>query len=83
MARRDVKSSNILLTRDGTAKVGDVGLAVMTDYFSSASAATGTFAYAAPEILMGKPTTSKVRSSTMLEARHRVYAAIPRHVKCS
>ena len=58
--RRDVKSSNILLTREGVAKVGDVGLAIMTDYFSSASAATGTFAYAAPEILMGKPTTEKV-----------------------
>ena len=63
MARRDVKSSNILLTREGVAKVGDVGLAIMTGYFSSASAATGTFAYAAPEILMGKATTNKVRSS--------------------
>ncbi len=67
--RRDVKSSNILLTREGVAKVGDVGLAVMTDYFSSASAATGTFAYAAPEILMGKPTTEKVPWPSRLTCR--------------
>jgi serine/threonine protein kinase len=62
VTRRDVKSSNILLTREGVAKVGDVGLAIMTEYFSSASAAMGTFAYAAPEVLMGKPTTYKARA---------------------
>ena len=75
LLRRDVKSSNILLTRDGAAKVGDVGLAMMTDYFSSASAATGTFAYAAPEILMGKPTTSKVRCWQMLHGAEVLPAA--------
>jgi serine/threonine protein kinase len=69
VARRDVKSSNILLTREGVAKVGDVGLAMMTEYFSSASAATGTFAYAAPEILMGKPATNKARVLTDWGAR--------------
>jgi serine/threonine protein kinase len=79
VARRDVKSSNILLTRDGTAKVGDVGLAVMTDYFSSASAATGTFAYAAPEILMGKPTTSKVRPRKGTHGWLRIFAELSWH----
>ena len=59
---RDVKSSNILLTRDNVAKVADVGLATMTDYFSSSSNAHGTFLYAAPEVLMGKPSTAKVRA---------------------
>ena len=58
--RRDVKTSNILLTRDGGAKVADVGLATMTDGFSSAHPATGTFLYAAPEVLMGRPSTAKV-----------------------
>jgi hypothetical protein len=37
---------------------------MMTEYFSSASGATGTFAYAAPELLMGKPTTNKARFNT-------------------
>ena len=59
--RRDVKTSNVLLTREGSAKVADVGLATMTDYFSSATACPGTFMYAAPEVLMGKPSNTKVR----------------------
>lgn len=59
---RDVKSSNILLTRDNAAKVADVGLATMTDYFSSSSNTHGTFLYAAPEVLMGRPSTAKVVS---------------------
>ena len=57
-----MKTSNILLTRDGQAKIADVGLATMTDAFSSAHIAAGTFLYAAPEILLGKPSTEKVRS---------------------
>ena len=55
-----MKTSNILLTRDGQAKVADVGLATMADSFSSPHLATGTFLYAAPEILMGRPSTAKV-----------------------
>jgi len=54
-----VKTSNILLTAEGSAKVADVGLATMADHFSSARTA-GTFLYAAPEILMGQPSTFKV-----------------------
>ena len=55
-----MKSSNILLSRDNAAKVADVGLATMTDYFSSSSNTHGTFLYAAPEVLMGRPSTAKV-----------------------
>ena len=68
---RDVKASNILLTRDGEAKVADVGLATMRDGFSSAHATTGTFLYAAPEILMGRPSTAKVPLSPKPLIRHR------------
>lgn len=57
---RDVKSSNILLTKEGVAKVADVGLALMSEYFSSSEAA-GTFTYAAPELLSGEKCTAKVR----------------------
>ena len=62
---RDVKSSNILLTKDGQAKLADVGLALMADYFSSAGdTAAGTFAYAAPELLMGEHCGSKVSTAS-------------------
>ena len=59
--RRDVKPSNILLTKHGVAKVADVGIASMVDHFSSAGAPYGTFAFAAPEVLMGEKCSEKVR----------------------
>ena len=63
--RRDLKTSNILLTGEGVAKIADVGLAkAMTNAGQQSSDhAAGTFAYAAPEILMGTGCTYKVRST--------------------
>ena len=55
-----MNTSNVLLTREGSAKVADVGLATMTDYFSSATACPGTFMYVAPEVLMGRSSNTKV-----------------------
>jgi hypothetical protein len=54
----DLKSPNILLTRDGTAKIGDVGLAriLARDYVSSVVA---TLAWSAPEVLWGSKCTEK------------------------
>ena len=57
---RDVKSCNVLLTKDGVAKVSDVGLAVVIEYFSASDHNAGTFTYAAPELLMGGRCTPKV-----------------------
>ncbi|GAB4815748.1 hypothetical protein N2152v2_002794 [Parachlorella kessleri] len=54
----DLKSPNILLSRDGTAKVGDVGMAkvLAMDYVSGV---VSTLAWAAPEILWGQRCTAK------------------------
>ncbi|PRW33664.1 serine threonine- kinase receptor R831 [Chlorella sorokiniana] len=49
----DVKSSNVLLTASGAAKLGDVGLSKRQNRtYLSDVAAIGTFDWAAPEILM-------------------------------
>ncbi|KAL3140780.1 protein kinase activity protein [Trebouxia sp. C0010 RCD-2024] len=51
----DLKSANILLARDNTAKIADVGLAkIMQQQFLSTLYCVGTFAWAAPEVLLGK-----------------------------
>ena len=55
----DVKPGNILLTDDGHAKVSDMGLS-RAEFFSSLHAFAGTFAYAAPEVLLGHPSHEKV-----------------------
>eukprot|EP00884_Botryococcus_braunii_P000598 jgi/Botrbrau1/10539/Bobra.7_1s0018.2 len=50
----DLKSNNILLSRDGTAKIADVGLSrVLTGAYLSNPDVRGTMAYSAPELLMG------------------------------
>lgn len=53
IVHRDIKSSNILLARDGTAKLADVGLAkiLRNDFLSTLQGQLGTFAWAAPEVL--------------------------------
>ena len=50
----DLKSPNVLLAADGTAKLADVGLArLMTVTSLSHKVPTGTWAWAAPEALLG------------------------------
>jgi serine/threonine protein kinase len=58
----DLKSQNILLARDGSAKIADVGLAkIMQREYVSTLDMVGTFAWAAPELLLGHRCTEKVR----------------------
>lgn len=58
---RDLKSNNVLLTRDGVAKIGDVGMAKITmDGYLTRDGALGTMAWAAPELLLGEKCSEKV-----------------------
>lgn len=51
IVHNDLKSANILLARDQTAKIADVGLAkIMRRDFLSTLFHVGTFAWAAPEV---------------------------------
>ncbi len=46
----DLKSANVLLTRDGTAKISDVGFANIISKTHLSYDAGYTFAWAAPEV---------------------------------
>ena len=51
----DLKSANILLARDGTAKIADVGLAKILTRDNTHVSMEGTFDWAAPEVRTGVP----------------------------
>ena len=61
VAHRDLKTKNILLNTAGVAKIGDLGLAklVGNQLLSTQLETAGTFAYAAPELLMGEPSDTR------------------------
>ena len=67
----DLKSPNVLLAADGTAKLADVGLARLMSVTSlSHRMPTGTWAWAAPEALLGNkvrllPWTSQVTVTSL------------------
>lgn len=55
LIHRDLKSKNVLLTDKGVAKICDVGLAKIHDNgYATQDSMFGTFAWAAPELLLGQ-----------------------------
>lgn len=55
IAHRDIKLENILVTRDGCAKLTDFGLCKHQESGNKLNTGCGTLVYAAPEIIKGQP----------------------------
>ncbi|WBR14784.1 Ser/thr kinase [Pandoravirus kuranda] len=60
VVHRDLKPANLLVGDDHRIKVADFGLARVKEEGATMTASRGTRAYAAPEVLLGRPYTEKV-----------------------
>ena len=61
---QDLKSANILLSRDGSAKIADVGLAKIMSRELTQVSARGSFDWVAPEVRLSSRTTPPLPPSS-------------------
>lgn len=54
IVHRDIKPQNIFVSKDGNYKLGDFGIAKITEHTTSGTK-TGTYKYMAPEVYNGQP----------------------------
>ncbi|MDI3405017.1 serine/threonine-protein kinase [Streptomyces cavernicola] len=59
VVHRDLKPANLMLTRDGTVKILDFGIARFATTTTTASQVVGTLAYMPPERLLGQPSDAR------------------------
>ena len=50
IVHQDIKSGNVMMARDYTAKIGDVGLAAVLAFSASRQSSPGTLEWTAPEV---------------------------------
>ena len=81
---QDVKSPNVLLAADWTAKLGDVGLAKLLrpDARLSTVREVGTYAWAAPEVLLGKAVNESADSYSFGVVLHELSTGEPPETRC-
>jgi serine/threonine protein kinase len=77
---RDVKPDNVLLSRYGTAFLGDFGIARMADD-SASQGITATLAYAAPEVLLGAEPSPASDVYSLGATLHELVVGSPPHPK--
>ena len=76
----DLKSANILLARDGTAKVADVGLAKILTRDNTHVSMEGTFDWAAPEVRLRAPPSLHQAHASRASPCGRKPGGCPTHV---
>ncbi|KAK9843038.1 hypothetical protein WJX74_005997 [Apatococcus lobatus] len=59
IVHQDIKSGNVMMSRDFTAKIGDVGLAAVLAFSSNRQSSPGTLEWTAPEILQGETASTQ------------------------
>src|SRR5947209_5609583 len=81
IVHRDIKPSNILLGRDRTVKIADLGIAATTDRTRITTVGTvlGSFSYMAPEQLEDAPVTPAIDIYALSTVAYEALSGVPAH----